>query len=311
MKKYYGILITVIYALVFRILVELDIIEINSFTYLIIVPIIMGFLPFLLDPEVFIRDRLKAVLFPISSTVLFLLIAFFTRLEDLACFIILLPPYIFISALVSLSFRSFLRRRNNTDNLKKSSLLLIIIPIILGNIEKVIEKKESNFQIHEKIIIDSPKRIIWNNLFSVPELTNYIDNSIYNYLGFPNPVKSDYNSKSNIRLGYFDNGIILNEKVIELEKFKKLSFAINIDESKLDASQTFKHVLKNENLVFNAITYQLRSINNTKTELTLTCDYKIKTNIPFYGEYCSKNIISDFENKLLNALKKRIENREN
>lgn len=309
MKKYYGIIITVTYALIFRILVEFDVLELNSWSYMVIVPIIMGYLPFLLQPEVFIDSRLKAVIFPLSSAVLFLLIAFITRLEDLGCFIILLPPCALVSVLVSLSFRSFIRNRidNKKKNLNKNGLFLIAIPILLGNIEKYVEKKGTNFKVSEKIIIDCPKQKIWNNLFAVPELTNYIDNSIYNYLGFPNPVKSEYNAETNTRLGYFNNGIILNEKVIELEKLRKLSFAINIDQSKLDNSQTFKHILKNENLVFNSITYHLKTINESKTELTLTCDYKIRTNIPYYGEFCSKNIISDFENKLLNALKKRIE----
>ena len=90
------------------------------------------------------------------------------------------------------------------------------------------KKKEDNYQISETIIINTPKENVWNNLFSVPDLTNYIDNSFYNYLGFPNPIKSEYYTETNVRLGYFDNGIILNEKVIEEEKFKKLSFSINV-----------------------------------------------------------------------------------
>ena len=66
----------------------------------------------------------------------------------------------------------------------------------------------------------------------------------------------------------------------------------------------FQHILKNKNLVFNSITYQLKSINDNQTELSLICNYNIKSNIPFYGEFWSKNIIIDFEHKLLKALKK-------
>lgn len=310
MKKYYGILFTVLYALIFRVLVEFDVIEMNSLDYLIIVPIVIGYLPFLLDAEAFANSSFRAVFYPLISNFLFLLIAFMSRLEDLGCLIILLPPYVIISVLVSLTFRHFIAFRIdcNKKKLNRNSMLLIVIPILLGNVEKFIEKKETHFQISEKVIIDSSKEVIWNNLFAVPELTNYIDNSIYNYLGFPNPIKSEYNSGTNTRLGYFDNGVILNEKVIKSEKYKELSFAVNVDKSDLDNSQTFKHVLKNKNLVFDSITYQLRTISKSKSELTLTCDCKIRTNIPLYGGICSKSIISDFENKLLKALKKKIEN---
>ena len=254
-------------------------------------------------------SKTKSILFPLISVISFLLIAFITRLEDLGCFIILLPPYLIISIIVSFILRSLLKSRTeiNSNSLTKNSLLFIAIPIIIGNIEKKIEKRDSNFEISEKIIIDSPKQIIWNNLFSVPNLTNYVDSSIYNYLGFPNPIKSEYDFKTNTRLGYFSNGIVLNEKISEQKELEKLSFEINVEKSNLNQSQTFKHILKSKNLVFNSITYKLKCINNNKTELTLTCNYNVKTNIPIYGEFWSKKIIIDFEQKLLKALKKRNE----
>lgn len=309
MKKYYGIIFAVVYAMLFRILVEYNVIEFNSLDYLIIVPIIMGYLPFVIDPKVFADSCLKAVVFPLLSSFLFLYFAFRARFEDLGCLIILLPPYVVISVLVSVIFRFFIKFKieKDKDNTNRNSLLLILIPIVLGNIEKYIEKKESSFQVSQTVEIGASNEVVWNNLASVPKLTKYIDNSVYNYLGFPNPVKSEYNSKTNTRLGYFDNGIVLNEKIIELDNLKKMSFAIDVDKSKLENSQTFKHVLKNKNLVFSSITYELEKINESKTKLTLICNYKVRTNVPLYGEFCSKNIITDFESKLLNALKKRIE----
>jgi hypothetical protein len=269
----------------------------------------MGYLPFIIDKNTFIESKTKSILFPLISVISFLLIAFITRLEDLGCFIILLPPYLIISIIVSFILRSLLKSRTeiNSNSLTKNSLLFIAIPIIIGNIEKKIEKRDSNFEISEKIIIDSPKQIIWNNLFSVPNLTNYVDSSIYNYLGFPNPIKSEYDFITNTRLGYFSNGIVLNEKISEQKELEKLSFEINVEKSNLNQSQTFKHILKSKNLVFNSITYKLKCINNNKTELTLTCNYNVKTNIPIYGEFWSKKIIIDFEQKLLKALKKRNE----
>lgn len=312
MKKYYGIIFAVVYAMLFRVLVEYNVIEFNSLDYLIIVPIIMGYLPFVIDPKVFADSCLKAALFPLISSFLFLFFAFRSRFEDLGCLIILLPPYVIASVLTSLLFRHFIKSKleKAKENTNRNSLLLVLIPIVLGNIEKYVEKRESSFQVSQTIEINTSDEFVWNNLASVPVLTNDINNSVYNYLGFPNPVKSDYNSKTNTRLGYFDNGIILNEKIIELDKLKKMSFAINVDKSKLENSQTFKHVLKNKNLVFSAITYELEKINDSKTKLTLVCDYKVRTNVPLYGEFCSKNIIADFESKLLNALKKNLESKE-
>ena len=139
MKKYYGIGFTVIYALIFRVLVEFDILEINSWTYIIIIPILMGYLPFVLDKNTFLESKLKSVLFPMISVISFLLIAFLTRLEDLGCFIILLPPYLLISIIVSFILRSFVKNKQNynSKNVTKNSLLFIAIPLFIGNVEKL------------------------------------------------------------------------------------------------------------------------------------------------------------------------------
>lgn len=310
MKAYYGIIFSAVFALIFRVLVEFKVLEINSWTYLILIPIIIGYIPLFLEKKVFVDSKLKAILFPTISVFLFLVIAFITRMEDLGCFILLIPPYLIISIIVSLSIRySFRIKDEETSNkINKNSLFLFIIPILLGNAEKRIEKKRSNFDISKTIVINVPKEKIWNNLYSVPNLTNFIENSAFNYFGFPNPTKSTFDRKTNTRLGYFDNGIILNENVTKSTKFKDLTFKINVDKSNLEESPTFKHILKNENLVFNEISYYLKPLNENKTELTLKCNYDIKSNIPFYGEFWSKQIIEDFENKLLTALKKQNEN---
>lgn len=311
MKQYSGIIFSTIYALFFRVLVECNVVEINSWTYIILVPIIIGFIPFILDKKLILESRVKSAFFPIISVSLFLVIAFISRLEDLGCALFLFPPYVVFSLAISMFLRAIFREYDDTDSsntITKNSLFIVAIPILLGNVEKLFEKREEQFTVSDKIIIKVPKQKIWKKLYSVPDLSNYIETSAFNYFGFPNPVRSRYDKKSNTRLGYFSNGIVLNESVGYSKPFEELSFKINVDKSDLEQSQTFSHILKNKNLVFNRISYQLRNIGNHSTELTLVCDYKVKSNLPFYGEFWSKRIIEDFEEKLLKALKNQSEN---
>jgi hypothetical protein len=309
MKKYIGIIASVVYALLFRLLVEFHVMEINSWTYLILVPVLMGYLPFVLDKKTFIESKTKSILFPMISVFLFLFIAFITQLEDLGCFVILLPPYVLISALVSWTLRLSLKENavDSNNGRTKNSLIFIALPLFLGTVEKGMDKHTDAFELSEKIIIESSDQCVWNNLFSVPDLSKDVESSIFNYLGFPNPVRSNYDVKTNTRLGYFSNGIVLNEKVVEQKDRETLSFAIDVQKSNLNKSQTFKHVLRNKNLVFQSITYRLKRIAANRTELTLSCTYQLSTNIPMYGAFWSKQIIHDFETKLLKALKRQIE----
>lgn len=312
MKKYIGIIASVVYALLFRILVEFHVMEMNSWSYLIVVPILMGYLPFALDKKTFIDSKAKSILFPMVSVILFLVIAFITQLEELSCFVILLPPYALISVLVSLGLRLSLKDTGDSRNgVTKNSLIFIALPLLLGQFEQGLDKRTKVLELSENIIIESSDQRVWNNLFSVPDLSKDVEPSSYNYLGFPNPVRSSYDVKTNTRLGYFSNGIVLNEKVVEQKDRKKLSFAIDVEKSILDKSQTFQHVLRNKNLVFQSITYRLKRITTNRTELTLSCTYQLNTNIPVYGTFWSKQIIRDFETKLLHALKRNIEKQGN
>ena len=309
MRKYIGIIASVLYALLFRILVEWRVMEMNSWTYLIFVPILMGYLPFVLDKKTFIESKAKSILFPMVSVILFLVIAFITQLEELSCFVILLPPYMVFSVLVSWGLRSALINRtgDSSNGMTKNGLIFIALPLLLGQIEQGLDKRTNAIELSEKIIIKSSDKRVWDNLFTVPDLSKDVESSVYNYLGFPNPVRSNYDVKTNTRLGYFSNGIVLHEKVVEQKDCKKLSFAIDVEKSMLDKSQTFRHVLRNKNLVFQSITYRLKRIAANRTELTLSCTYQLSSNIPVYGTFWSKQIIRDFETKLLYALKRNIE----
>jgi hypothetical protein len=62
MKKYIGIIASVVYALLFRLLVEFHVMEINSWTYLILVPVLMGYLPFVLDKKTFVESKVENML---------------------------------------------------------------------------------------------------------------------------------------------------------------------------------------------------------------------------------------------------------
>ncbi|WP_430406339.1 hypothetical protein [Fluviicola sp.] len=111
MKQYLGILLSAVYALVIRLLGGWDIIEINSISFLIIAPMALGFIPFYFSGEGYRRSWWKAVLFPLISVLVFLIIAVITKLEDLVCLIIIGAPYIAFSILVSVGLYILTREK--------------------------------------------------------------------------------------------------------------------------------------------------------------------------------------------------------
>lgn len=288
-----------------RVLAELDILEINSISYLLVTPILIGFIPFFLKQPSFIESSFKVTIFPLISVLLFLIIAVISKLEDLLCFIIIGSPYILFSIIVSLMLRAILKKQD--DDVLKNALPIFMLPIVLGVIEKQVAKEKTKIYLSNEIIINCNDQVVWDNLLSVPDLSNVQEDDLFNYIGVPQPIKSTYDSITNIRLGYFENDIILNETVVQRVELKKLVFKIDLDKSHFENSKTLKHILKNRNVEFHTIQYELSPIGENQTKLKLSTKYAVHSNVPFYGQYWSNLIINDFETKLLKALKNILE----
>jgi len=307
LKTYSGLIASVAYSLIVRYLAEWNVIQINSISYLIVTPMIAGYLPYLFENKNFITNKYKCITLPIISTLLFLLIAVITRIEELICFVIIGIPYLIISVLVSLYFRNSILTSNDY-NTKNNYLPFIFLPLILGTIEKNSQKVETNHFVENQIEINTSSSNLWKYLYEVPDLSNYTQNSLINYLGVPKPVHSTYDSIKNIRLGYFDNGLILNEKVIETVHEKKLGFAIDFSKSNLNQNLTLKNIVREKSMIFDGIYYELIPISSNKSILKLKCNYRLNTNLTQYASFITYKILNDFENNLLGALKCKLEN---
>ncbi len=301
-KQFLGIILSAIYALIIRVLAEWNLIEINSISYLIVAPVALGFVPFYFKGGRFRKSISVAILYPLISVLIFLVIAIITNLEDLLCFIIIGSPYIVLSVCASIILY-YLTKEKKEEEINKSSLSVLLLPVLFGMIEKELPKVKTDLSVSNTIVIDLPDTLVWNHLFEIPDLSQANSPGFINYLGVPQPLRSTYDSITNTRLGYFEKGIRLHESIVEQQDYRKLVFAINIDQSRFGSHPTLNHILKGENMEFKQIQYELKSLKNGRTLLKLSTNYSIHSNLPFYGKFWSTRIIDDFERKLLSSLK--------
>lgn len=309
-KQFLGIILSAIYALIIRLLGEWNLIEINSISYLIIAPMALGFVPFYFKGGRFRKSISVAILYPLLSVLIFLIIAIITHLEDLLCFIIIGLPYVILSVCASIVL-FYVTKEKQDDEINRSSLSILLLPVLFGMVEKELPKVKTDLSVSNTIVIDLPDTVVWNHLFEIPDLSAANSPGLINYLGVPQPLRSTYDSVTNTRLGYFEKGILLTESIVEQVDYRKLVFAIDINKSQFGSNPTLNHILKVENMEFKDIRYELKSLDNGRTLLKLSTNYSIHSNLPFYGKFWSTRIIDDFERKLLGSLKKVLETKEN
>lgn len=307
-KEYIGILFGALYTILFRYLdgfrfdsylITIDF-SVNSFTFFVFVPMVVGILPILIAQNEIGNSRWKHFFYPLISNLIFIIYALIFKLEDLGCGIILLPPLIFVSGFIGLIFGFFFKRKKNN---KLYSILFL--PFLFVPIENLISNEDISYDVKSNVIINNNTNYIWNNIIEVPEIKkSEYQRGFFSYIGIPYPIKSKIEIVDNekFRMGYFSDGLILAESIEEIEMYKMVRFKIHIDKSKLRHTPMDQHVLKNDYFQFSSISYHLKQVGNGRTELTLKCNYKINSMMNTYANFWAYNIIKDFEVRLLKAL---------
>lgn len=315
-KKYLGVVLGTVYALVFRILGGMELLEgaftIYSITFVWIVPLCVAIIPIIVARDEMRNSMGKQFFYPVLSGLLFAVIALSTRLEDVLCILILGAPFVLGAGAVGLVIGIILDRSDadkiNKD--KKLYSLVLLIPLFLNPLESLLPSPKKEYEVKKEILIHASKEKIWNNVIEVPEIKEEeYENSFFNYIGVPRPVRSKLETidGNEYRVGYFSDDLKLVETISEIDSLKHVEFTIQMDKSQLRDLPMDKHILQSEFFTFNTIAYTLTPTANDSVLLTLTCSYKIESKMNGYANLWAEEVIADFETNLLKALKKKLE----
>jgi len=310
--QYIGIILGAIYGYCYRLLCENEGVNeiyenysIYSISFIWILPIIIAIIPILFAREEIIESKWKQFVFPFLSVLLFFIFTLSSGIEDWLCILIIAFPFLLIAGVVGLILGPIIKKR-------KSNKLysIVLLPFILSPIESVIPNKTEHFKVESEIVIEADKQSIWENLIEVPEIKdNEYNKGFFNYIGVPRPIKSELeiiNGKE-YRIGYFSDKLKLYETISRVEPLKFVEFNIHISESELRDLPTDKHLLKSNYFSFENISYRLKEISPNKTKLILYCEYTLDSKMNGFANFWAEKIIKDFESRLLNSLKLKIE----
>lgn len=305
-KQYIGFLIGALYGLVIRYFAEFYGGGVFVITFLYITPVIISIIPIFFSSTEIYQSKLKSFSYPFISVCLFFVFALVTRLEDIACIVFMGAPAILVAGLVGF-FAGMIKRKMMKD---KHLYSIVILPFILIPIENIFPDTTDFYSVQSKIVINQNVGTIWNNIIEVPEISEKeYEKGFFYHIGIPRPLYSKLKNKNGkmYRVGYFSEGLQLYETISEQRENEFVNFKIDIENSVLRNTPTDQHVLKGNYFKFENISYRLNPINENQTELILTCDYKVTSKMNFYADFWAEKIIKDFEVRLLQVLKNKLE----
>ena len=309
-SQYIGIIIGAIYGIIIRIIGGIEILNdyysIYSITFIWITPIIICLLPIFITSNRVYKSNVKQFFLPFISIIVFFLLALSTRLEDALCLLILGIPFFIIAGVIGVVAAFFVKKWK----IKKGIYSILIVPLILNPIENLYPNNTKIFSIENSIIVNEDQGTIWENILEVPEIKNEEYNpGFFNFIGVPRPIKSETYYKDGLifRRGYFTDNLILVESISNIVENKYVNFKIHIDQSILRNTPTDRHLLKSKYFSFQNISYKLEPINKKTYRIILRCEYKIESKMNFYANFWASKIINDFEKRLLDAIKLKLE----
>lgn len=308
-KKYAGIIIGAIYALTLRLVFnikELDgAFSLFSITFIWVTPIIIGLIPLFYAKKEQLKSWGYRIFSPVWSVVIFFLLCFLTRIEDLICLWVILIPFMLGAVTVGLIAGEIIQRVKT----KRGTLFsIILLPFIISPIEQQFKIPTNSYSVVTSVTINASPETIWENIIRVRQIEEAeYTKGFFNYAGIPRPLYAelDKDTLGATRIGHFEGGLKFEEKVTTWDKNRHIAFDITVVPSSIRQTVFDQHILRGNNFKFLNAAYNLKPLPNGQTELILNSSYELITNVNSYASFCGNQLLTDFQERLLKVIKTR------
>ncbi|MEN9598219.1 MAG: hypothetical protein RL596_530 [Bacteroidota bacterium] len=311
-KLLIAITIPTLYAIVLRLFFGLrtwtDIFDVMSVSFLFCLPTIVGALTVYLSSEENAKKLSYRLFVPWIPIFIFLLFTLAIAWEGWACWLMVLPLFLF-AASVGGAIGAYFKLRKKDNKVYIS--ILTLMPIFISPIESFIGAIPGTYEAYTYIDITSTKEKIWKNVTRVREIEEKQDKGwLTQSLGFPRPLKAELNFEGvgAYREAKFTNGLIFHERVSEYIDKKKMVFSIKAYPYEIPSTTMDEHVVIGGQYfdVLNG-TYELEKLNDKTYRLHLYSYFKLTTTFNFYASWWGKWIMKDIQNNILQVVRQRAE----
>jgi hypothetical protein len=304
--------IPLLYALLLRFIFGVttwkELFSVMSISFLFCLPTIMGILTLYFSSVEGAQKISNQIFLPWIPIFAFFIITLIIKIEGWACWIMVLPLFLFAASIGGF-IGAYLKNRKKNNNLYVSAFALI--PLLISPIEHIIGSFPGTYKAYTYIDINATAEKIWNNVTRVREISPAQDKGWFTqFMGFPRPVRAElnYNGVGASREAIFTNGLVFHETVSEYIEQKKMVFSIKANPYEIPSTTMDEHILIGGEYfdVLNG-TYELEKLTEKTYRLHLYSHFKMTTTFNFYASLWGKWIMQDIQNNILQVEKQRAE----
>lgn len=283
-----------------------------SIAYIFVLPIILGAIPVLLSTKEQLQSYKSYLLLPWGITGTFFLLCFITGFEGMICLAIIIAPFLILGTLGAFIYRLIkLKNKGNGTKLYIS----LLIPLLALGIEVNFEPTNQIHTIKTTIEIDAEKSIVWENIKNIRNIKDSeIETHFIHLIGVPKPLNGELDKESigGIRTITWNKGIIFKEEITTWNEGTGFKYNITVDPKSIPPTTLDEHVMIGGKY-FDVIegSYNISSVTSNRSLVTLSCTYRVTTNLNLYSKLWADFILDDFNEMILEVIKKRSEVRSN
>lgn len=302
-----GLIAGVAYAFLVMLIVTVNH-ENVSVAYIFALPIILGAIPVLFSTKEQLRSYKIYLLLPWGIVMTFFFLAFISGFEGMLCLIVIVAPFLLLGTLGAFLFRIIkLKSEGNGTKLYAS----LFIPLFVLAIETNFQATDQFHSVKTTIEINADKATVWHNVKNVRNIRpTEITTHFVHLIGVPKPLNGQIEVEGigGIRNITWEKGIKFQEIIKSWDSGNYFSYDIKIDPESIPPTTLDEHVMIGGKY-FDVVegSYKIDSISASKTLVTLICKYRVTTSLNLYSKLWADYLLDDFNEMILEVIKKRSE----
>lgn len=302
-----GLTIGVLYAF-FVLLIVTHFHENVSVSYIFVLPLVLGTIPVLFSTKEQLQSYKTSLLFPWVITFTFFFLAWAFGFEGMICLAVIIAPFLIIGTIGAFIYR-LIKLKNEGKGTKLYVSLFIPFAFLL--VEANIQPTNQIHTVTTSVEINANQATVWENIKNVKDIQpTEISTHFVHLIGVPKPLNGELDKEGvdGVRSITWEKGLKFEEKIKLWDEGNGFAYDINVDPNSIPPTTLDEHVMIGGKY-FDVLegSYKIDKIGETKSLVTLSCTYRVTTNLNFYSKLWADFILDDFNEMILEVVKNRSE----